>query len=102
MKSVIGGFLVCALWVGAGLFLVVNNAHSGAGQTDLRTRLEVDVIYKNKKGELTARKATVHAFSDARFVVCLEYKDVVVADCLVIEENGEALWIPVRLLEEKV
>lgn len=75
---------------------------AGTERIDNSPRIQVDVIYKDKNGTQTARKGTVHAFADARFVVCIEYKDQVVANCLVIDDDGEPHWVPVRLLEEKV
>jgi hypothetical protein len=75
---------------------------AGTERIDLNTRTQVDVIYKDKDGTWSARKGTVDRFSDARYLVCVEYKDIVMANCLVIDDDGAPHWLPVRLLEEKV
>lgn len=84
------------------LLLVASKAGAGTERVDLLNRLSVDVIQKQKDGTWLARKALVHGYSDARIIVCEEFKDKVEANCLIITNDGEAVVEPVRLLEEKV
>lgn len=74
----------------------------GTEQIDLRARVQVDVIEKLTPQLWKARKATVHGFADGRIIVCEEFKGKVEALCLVITDDGEAIVVPVRMLEDKV
>jgi hypothetical protein len=84
------------------MLLIARWAPAGTERLDNGNRVQVDVILKNPDGVWTARKATVNAFTDGRILVCEEFKNSVVVNCLVITDDGEAVVVPVRLKEEKV
>ena len=84
------------------MLLAASKIQAGTERIDNLDRIPVDVLMKVKEGTWTARKALVHPFSDARIVVCEEFKDKVIANCLVITDDNEAIVVPVRMLEEKV
>ena len=83
-------------------FALVRAALAGTERVDLQPRVEVDVLSKDAAGHWHARKGTFHGFVDARYLTCMEYKDNVVATCIVITDDGEVLQLQVRLLEDKV
>ena len=76
--------------------------YAGTERTDLNTRIEADVISKDKDGNWTASKAVFDKFSDARIIVCVETVNSVVADCILISDDNEVTLRPLRMLEEKI
>ena len=74
----------------------------GTERVDLLSRIQVDVLSKDKHGDWSVRKGTFHMYSDARIVVCVEHPDSLAADCLLITDDGEVIFRPEALLEEKI
>ena len=88
--------LVCAL-----VLLVASRAQSAEERHTNQDTIEVDVVLK-ADGKWSYRKARVHPFADGRILVCEEFKDNVVASCIVLVDDGDAVLAPARMLEEKV
>lgn len=74
---------------------------TGTERIDLAPTIKALVVSSPSPGKYSSRVGLVHAFSDAIIIVCFEWKNNVVAQCLVIANDGDTLMIPVRLLEEK-
>ena len=76
-------------------------AEAATPRVSTQPTVEVDVVLKTDKA-WTHRKATVNAFSDGKIALCEEFKDNVVAQCVVLVEDGDVLMMSVRLLEDKI
>lgn len=92
-------FRLSLLLVGA--LVVFAYAKAGTERIDLSPVKKVLVVSSPSPGKYSSRLALVHAFTDAVIVVCLEQKNSVIVQCLVLVDDGDTLMVPVRLLEEK-
>jgi hypothetical protein len=87
-------------FIGALLLLLASKAQAGTERITNQPTIEVDVVLKTG-ASWTHRKAKVHPFADGRIVVCEETKNSVVAECIVLIDDGDVVLAPTRLLEDK-
>lgn len=92
-------FRLSLLLIGA--LTVFAYAKAGTERIDLSPITKVLVVSSPSPGKYSSRVGLVHAFTDAIIVVCLEQKNSVVVQCLVLVNDGVTLMVPIRLLEEK-
>ena len=97
----VGSILVGAVLVVFMLSAVMKAALAGTERVDLQPTVKVLVVSEPTPGKYFSRLGLVHKFSDAIIVVCFEWKNDEMAQCLVISEDGDTLMLPVKLLEQK-
>lgn len=76
-------------------------AKAGTEQVDVQPTVKVLVVSEPSPGKYYSRLGLVHKFTDAIIVVCFEWKNDEMAQCLVIVDDGDTLMLPVKLLEQK-
>jgi hypothetical protein len=82
------------------LLLAASKVRAGTERISNQETIEVDVVLKTN-ASWSYRKAKVHPFLDGRILVCEEFKDKVMAMCIVLIDDGDVVLAPTRLLEEK-
>jgi hypothetical protein len=96
----IAGFIFGCITIA---MMVVTACYAGEERIHLGNQIKVTVFSTDDKGNWHVRIGTIEEYTDAVVAACFEYKNSVVADCLVIIKggDGEALMVPTRLREEK-